>query len=131
MKIFAVKNEKTNYFNRPIFVESENEALTYIQNILFSDSERALYSLKDDLALYELGEIDFVTGKIKPINSVPRFAFALSTIFDSIPKDKLKPSVTKDEMQKCFDIVNAAMEKVTALSEQFKNHKHYRKEIIK
>lgn len=88
MNIYSIKNEKLSFFNRPIYTESFNEALSYLQNVLMSDSDRALIGLKDDLALYHLGEIDFVTGKIdspkKPVKVCD-----LKDIFDSIPSDSV------------------------------------------
>lgn len=88
MKIFSVKNEKLSFFNRPIYVESAEEALSYIQNILMSDADRALIGLKDDLSLVYLGDIDFVTGKIEPCKK-PVTITPLADIFASIPEDKI------------------------------------------
>lgn len=73
MKIYSIKNEKLSFFNRPIYVESSNEALSYIQNILMSDADRALLGLKSDLSLYELGEIDFSTGIIHSLKNLVLF----------------------------------------------------------
>lgn len=66
MKVFAIKNTKLNYFNRPIFAEYEAEALSYIQNVLASDSDRALRSLADDTMLVEIGEYNSSTGVLLP-----------------------------------------------------------------
>lgn len=88
MLIFSIKNEKLEFFNRPIYCESSNEALTYMQNVLMSDADRALVGLKDDLALYHLGEIDFVSGKITAAKK-PMKVCSLREIFDSIPEDKI------------------------------------------
>ena len=88
MKIFSIKNEKISFFNRPIYVESAEEALSYIQNILMSDADRALLGLKDDLSLVYLGDINFVTGKIDPCKK-PVTITPLADIFASIPEDKI------------------------------------------
>lgn len=88
MKIFSIKNEKLSFFNRPIYCESAEEALSYIQNILMSDADRALLGLKDDLSLVYLGDIDFVTGKIEPCKK-PVIVTPLADIFASIPEDKI------------------------------------------
>lgn len=87
MNIYSIKNEKLDFFNRPIYCESFNEALSYLQNVLMSDADRALIGLKDDLALYHLGEIDFVTGKInqKKVQKV----CDLREIFETVPEDKI------------------------------------------
>lgn len=86
MFIYSIKNEKIGFFNRPIYCESPNEALTYIQNVLSSDADRALLHLKDDLVLYELGSIDFTSGYINPHDD-PLPVIPLSDIFNTIPKD--------------------------------------------
>lgn len=88
MKIFSIKNEKLSFFNRPIYCESAEEALSYIQNVLMSDADRALLGLKDDLSLVYLGDIDFVTGKIDPCKK-PVTVSALADIFATIPEDKI------------------------------------------
>lgn len=88
MHIYSIKNEKLSFFNRPIFTESFNEALSYLQNVLMSDADRALLGLKDDLALYHLGEIDFTTGVISAPKK-PKKICDLREIFDSIPTDKV------------------------------------------
>lgn len=88
MKIFSIKNEKLSFFNRPIYVESSNEALSYVQNILMSDGDRALIGLKDDLALYEIGEIDFTDGSIRGLKKPVKCA-DLASMFESIPEDKI------------------------------------------
>lgn len=86
MKIYSIKNEKIGFFNRPIYCESPNEALTYVQNVLSSDADRALLHLKDDLALYELGSIDFTTGIIDSYEE-PLIVCTLHDIFATIPTD--------------------------------------------
>lgn len=88
MNIYSIKNEKLEFFNRPIYCESSNEALTLAQNILMSDSDRALIGLRSDLALYFLGTIDFVSGKIDAVKKPIRIE-GLDKIFDSIPEDKV------------------------------------------
>lgn len=93
MLIFSIKNEKLGFFNRPIYVESSNEALSYIQNILMSDADRVMLGLKNDLALYAQGEIDFTTGIITGFKH-PKKVCDLVEIFDSIPEDKI-PQTSK------------------------------------
>lgn len=88
MNIYSIKNEKLEFFNRPIYCESSNEALTLVQNILMSDADRALCGLRSDLALYFLGTIDFVSGKINAVKKPIRIE-GLDKIFDSIPEDKV------------------------------------------
>lgn len=112
MKIYSIKNEKLGFFNRPIYCESDPEALSYIQNVLMSDADRALSGLKDDLALYCLGDIDFTTGYIYPFAFTtsdgdefkPLLICSLKDIFDSIPEDKLKPALTRDDLDKCYSM---------------------------
>lgn len=121
MKIFSIKNEKLEFFNRPIYCESEAEALSYIQNILMSDADRALSNLKDDLSLYYLGDIDFTSGCISPscfetvegkmcYDSI--CVCSLREIFDTIPEDKLKPSLTRDDITKCYDLYHNLSESI-------------------
>lgn len=123
MKIFSIKNEKLGFFNRPIYCESEAEALSYIQNVLMSDADRALSSLKDDLSLYDLGYIDFTNGIIKPSTNIldpitnelciePILVCSLRDIFDTIPEDKLKPSLTREDIEKCYELFKTLSQSV-------------------
>lgn len=121
MKIFSIKNEKLGFFNRPIYCESEAEALSYIQNVLMSDADRALLNLKDDLALYYLGDIDFTNGSIIPMCMADVSGglvgdvvcvCSLREIFDTIPEDKLKPALTLEDIEKCYKMLKD-VERVT------------------
>ena len=125
MKIFSIKNEKLGFFNRPIYCESEAEALSYIQNILMSDADRALSNLKDDLALYYLGDIDFTTGIIyasedyfrcsdisSDVKLSPAWVCSLREIFDTIPDDKLKPALTREDIEKCYNLFKTLSQSV-------------------
>ena len=89
MNIYSIKNEKLGFFNRPIYCESHQEALTYIQNVLMSDADRALRGLREDLALYFLGEIDFTNGNIVTPKRGPVKVSDLKEIFETIPEDKI------------------------------------------
>lgn len=93
MNIYSIKNEKLGFFNRPIYCESEQEALSYIQNVLMSDADRALRNLRNDLALYFLGNINFVDGSIVQLNG-PEFVTTLTDIFDTIPADSIHDYVS-------------------------------------
>lgn len=145
MNIYSIKNEKLGFFNRPIYCESDHEALSYIQNILMSDSDRALYGLKGDLALYWLGSIDFNTGVIMPSlkkcdsldeanlveNYAPWFICSLEEIFDSIPKERLKPALTSEDFKKVLSELEQLKKDCSELNDKIDNHKHFRKEILK
>lgn len=135
MLMFSIKNEKLGFFNRPIFANSVNEALSLIQNILMSDSDRALSGLKSDLALYKVGEFDQVNGYLyyaDPIEvgceastsyGYPILICSLEDIFNSIPEESLKPALT----QKDFD---ALLEKYNVLKDEVKkltSHSHNKK----
>ncbi len=102
MNIYSIKNEKMEFFNRPIYCESFNEAMVYLQNVLMSDADRALIGLKDDLALYFLGTIDFVSGKIDAPRN-PKKLCDLSSVFESIPEDRI-PQTAKKLQQQIFDL---------------------------
>ena len=145
MNIYSIKNEKLGFFNRPIYCESEAEALSMIQNILMSDADRALSNLKGDLALYCLGSINFENGVILPClafrdsfdeanpceNYAPRFICTLEEVFNTIPEDMLKPKLTVDDMHRAYEKIKALEDTVSSLADNLKCHKHYRKEIIK
>lgn len=144
MNIYSIKNEKLGFFNRPIYCESEAEALSMIQNILMSDADRALSNLKGDLALYYLGFIDFTNGIIKPslceceyddfgavTEPQPLFICTLEEVFNTIPEDMLKPKLTVDDMNRAYEKIKALEDTVSSLENDLKCHKHYRKEIIK
>lgn len=125
MKIFSIKNEKISFFNRPIYAESEAEALSYIQNVLMSDADRALHSLKDDLALYYLGDIDFTTGVIdtiiegpdSPADETVSYLIAplkvcdLIDIFNTIPADRIPQ--TANELRKSIAELNSRLENLS------------------
>ena len=134
MNIYSIKNEKLNFFNRPIYCESDNEALSYIQNVLMSDADRALSSLKGDLSLYLLGSIDFVTGIIAPsVNihdvdyvegeTLPIKICSLEDIFNSIPEERLKPAVTVENIKYLDELIKKLGTELEAL----KTHKHDKK----
>lgn len=145
MNIYSIKNEKLGFFNRPIYCESEQEALSYIQNILMSDADRALSGLKGDLALYRLGSIDFTSGVIMPTlkksdsldesnlveNYEPWFICSLEEIFDSIPKERLKPALTAEDFKKVLSELEQLKKDCSELNDKIDNHRHFRKEILK
>lgn len=144
MNIYSIKNEKIGYFNRPIYCESENEALTYIQNVLMSDSDRALSSLKGDLALYFLGSIDFISGKIKPnfvdfvddcdgyvsdsIIAEPFKICDLEDIFNTIPEDKLKPALTVEHYELLRNSISDLNERFKDITNRVEHHVHAKKD---
>jgi hypothetical protein len=111
MNIYSIKNEKLGFFNRPIYCESYQEALTYIQNILASDADRALKGLRGDLSLYLLGSIDFTSGEISPsyefiddgVTKIyqPLCICTLDEIFDSIPDDQIKDTNKEIDRVRC------------------------------
>lgn len=140
MKIFSIKNEKLNFFNRPVYCESAAEALSYVQNILMSDADRALSGLKDDLVLYELGEIDFEKGSILPScmtdssgGSVgePMKVCSLREIFDTIPTEKLQVMPTRDEMKNALTGLSELSVQVKELFEKVENLEKSPKKGIK
>lgn len=145
MNIYSIKNEKLGYFNRPIFCESDAEARSLILNILMSDSDRAMVGLKGDLSLYYLGSIDFKSGVILPsldlkdsesdnISDMYNLSFVctLDDLFDMIPKEKLKPAVTRDELLKLVDEIDHLGNKFVELSCNFDNHTHtHKKGVVK
>lgn len=136
MKIFSIKNEKLNFFNRPIYCESSAEALTYIQNVLMSDSDRALSGLKADLSLYELGEIDFTTGSITACSLVdsngntiidPIKVCGLEEIFETIPADRLKPAITSSDLEACYEKISTLTETVSKLKTELESYENSKK----
>lgn len=112
MQIYSIKNEKLEFFNRPVYVESLNEMLSYVQNILMSDADRALRGLKGDLAVYLLGDIDFTTGKISAAKKPVRCC-DLESIFDSIPSESVPQS-----SKQLYEQITKLWEKVHALESE-------------
>lgn len=104
MKVFSIKNEKLGFFNRPIYCESSNEAMTYLQNVLMSDADRVMVGLKNDLALYEIGEIDFVNGIMRGYRKPEKIA-DLAKIFESVPEDVIPR--TETQLRKMIDDLRA------------------------
>lgn len=127
MNIYSIKNEKLGFFNRPIYCESSSEALSYIQNILMSDADRALKGLRGDLALYYLGAINFETGVIDPCiyrdNFEPIFVCSLDDIFDSIPEEKVPRPIQKDDLERLYK----RMSELASELDSLKNHSHTNK----
>lgn len=115
MNIYSVKNEKLEFFNAPMFFETSNGAMSHMQKILMADADRALFGLKDDLALYFLGTVDFVSGKIdtpkKPIKIAD-----LRDLFETIPQDRVPR--TAEKLQAEIDSLN---DKLANLNEDFSN----------
>lgn len=114
MIIFSIKNEKIGFFNRPMFYNSSNECIAYIQNVLMSDADRALQGLKADLNLYSLGSIDFDTGKIVAFKHPVKVAELLE-IFESIPEDRVPQTANVlrkriEELEKIVKGVNSNAE---------------------
>lgn len=135
MMMFSIKNEKLGFFNRPIFANSANEALSLIQNILMSDSDRALSGLKSDLALYKVGEFDQVSGFLYFADAreadfdvdfcygFPILISSLEDIFNSIPEESLKPALTQKDFDVLLEKYNLLQEKLNKLS----SHSHNKK----
>lgn len=134
MKIFSIKNEGISFFNRPIYCESEAEALSYIQNVLMSDADRALLGLKDQLALYCLGEIDFTTGVISA-NDAPVIVCSLLDIFNSIPEDRVPQTAKKlgqriDNVVEHLDAIDEILKEVNSHDDYCKSCRNYRKKAV-
>lgn len=148
MNIYSIKNEKLGFFNRPIYCESDAEALSYIQNVLMSDADRALSGLKDDLSLYWLGCIDFTLGDIYAVNCecyedihalagdnlknpcirfTPEKICSLRDIFDTIPEDKLKPALTRDDVVRLYEEIERLKESLHNSATNFEKHFHNKK----
>lgn len=68
MKIFSIKDVKIGFMN-PFYQNSVDVAKRSFKNAV-SDKRGNLYTIKDDLELWELGSFDETTGLIAPINSI-------------------------------------------------------------
>ena len=128
-KIYCIKNTKTGFCNRPIYVNSQEEALNVIQNILIADTDKALFGLKNDLVLLSLGDYDDVNGVIIPHideNKMPCHieVCTLESIFDSIPKEFLKPAVTREEISALVEKVRNLSDELTSLRSDVALHRH-------
>lgn len=144
MKIFSIKNEKLGFFNRPMFCESSEECLSLIQNILMSDSDRALTGLKEELTLYYLGDIDFRTGIISPSlasidsaeeafaidNYQPYFICSLIDIFNSIPAERIKREVSRDDIERLFEYYKTLKDTLDKYTKSFDSHTHTHKKGV-
>lgn len=129
MIIFSIKNNVTGYFNPPFFCESYEEAKNKVQATLVCDTDNYLVSLRNDMSLYDIGFIDFSNGRI--IGIEPVCICHLNEIYDSIPADRFKPSITREDYERLVSYVKALESDLHKASDAFANHKHYRKEIIK
>lgn len=133
MLMFSIKNEKLGFFNRPIFANSVNEALSLIQNILMADSDRALSGLKSDLALYKVGEFNQENGFLyyaDPDEKLPGYDIglpilicSLEDIFNSIPEESLKPVLTQRDFDALLEKFNVLNDKLNKLNFHSHNKK--------
>lgn len=64
--LFAVRDLKAEYFNRPMSMRTVGEALRAFQDECRSP-DSALSAHPEDYVLYQVGEYDQVTGKIVPM----------------------------------------------------------------
>lgn len=94
MKIYSIKNESTGFFNRPMFVESEAEVISLIQNNIASDPFKALFNLAESMTLYYCGEIDFETFVI--LQPKKGSMIKVACISDLIKNIKFKEVIFKD-----------------------------------
>lgn len=120
MKVYSIKNEKIGFFNRPIYCESAPEALTYLQNVLTADADRVMYGLRDDLALYELGEVDFVKGTLHGYKKPVRIC-GLSDIFASVPAESI-PRTEEELRREIHDLREL-------ISPMLKEYNEFKKEV--
>lgn len=134
MKIYQIVNNEINFWNRPFFAENDSEAISYIQNILMSDADRALIGLRDHLSLYCTGEYNSMPDQYAAeydfapsiIGCDPVHICRLDFIFDSIPADRvprtavqLKKSID-DQADLFKKSVNLLSEKIDTLDDCFK-----------
>lgn len=135
MKIFSIKNEQIGFFNRPIYCESEAEALSYIQNVLMSDADRALLGLKDQLALFYLGEVDFTTGVITSAES-PTLVCGLLDIFNSIPEDRVPQTAKQlskriEDLASHLDSIDECIKEVKIHDDSCSRCRNYREKAVR
>lgn len=140
MLVYSIKNYKLGYFNTPFYAENDSQALNYVQNVLMHDTAGIMIGLKGDLELYCLGTFDCAEGILYPeltyVNDdvgtyTNRYVSNLEDIFDTIPKEKLKPELTKEDLNRAYEKIKALEARVEDYELKFANHKHYRKEILK
>ena len=128
-QIYVIRNTRTGFCNRPIYVNSQQEALSVIQNVLVTDVDKALVGLKNELELLYLGEYDDVNGLVIPYRDdcgevSNLFICTLEDIFNSIPKEMIKPAVTRDEIKALVDKVHHLDEENTRLNKYLLTHIH-------
>lgn len=66
---FAVRDNKAEHFNRPIFSLAAGEALRSFQ-MECESAESMLHRFPDDFSLFRIGEFDQVTGEFVPCEPV-------------------------------------------------------------
>lgn len=132
MLVYSIKNTVTGFFNRPIYVNSQQEALNLIQNILITDKDKALFGLKDKLELYFIGRWDDVNGiffpHVEPKDDVivesNMFVCSLKDIFDSIPEEFLQPELTRDDIKACVEKIQYLSSELLELKNRYDCHIH-------
>ncbi len=64
MKIFSIRDQRAEAYNRPFFSLTRAMATREIQAGLEKDPQ--MIGFADDFAIFEIGEFDTDTGKIEP-----------------------------------------------------------------
>lgn len=72
LKIYALRDIRTEAFNRPMFLQNEAVLDRSIRDAM-QDENSLLCSHPEDYQLFELGEYDEETGQITPVAPTHKF----------------------------------------------------------
>lgn len=89
MNIYAIRDEKANYYHLPFACKTQTDAVRNCQNAVM-DPQSNLHRFSDDYSLYTLGHFNEETGELTPFKNGPERVTNLSVLKQSEVKKPTK-----------------------------------------
>lgn len=71
LKVFAVRDEKTQAFMQPVFFLTKPQAERWFHDVVNNPDEKIVHVHSEDFALWEVGEFDEVSGVLVQSQGFP------------------------------------------------------------
>lgn len=84
LKMYSIRDSKTEIFNNPFFNHSHGEAERNFRDLV-NDEKSMLFKYPEDYDLYYMGEYETTTGKISPIDSPAHMMKAVNLVKNTAP----------------------------------------------